>query len=257
MLKNIISEIMEPINVVCFYWKGDRWNDSMETGSKDLSFQRHMRRSGIVDSKLASTYINNLYEGVKKYADRPFDFICFTNEQDLDLHNGILRREFELIVKEGVLPRLWMFSENSGLFGRQTLCLDLDVVITGSLSDIMSYEGLFCTRSKFHPNERHKLDGDIMSFRAGKENEERFWKPFVEDPKKVVELTQGRERYWVRHVVGDNADRWDKLFPEQVVSYKWHCREGLPKNARIVSVHGHPRPHQAKDYWVKNYWKYK
>lgn len=245
---------MNPINVVCFYWNGDRWNSNSHTGSFDVSFNRHMERCGTVDNTLASKYVNNLYLGIKKFADRYFDFICFSNEE-LNLHRAILRRNFDIITNKGVLPRLWMFSENSGLFGRQTLCLDLDVVITGPLNDIMSYDGEFCTRSKFKPGEKHKLDGDIMSFRAGKENENRFWKSYIKDPKEAIKLTQGRERYWVRHVAGDIADRWDKVCPGQVVSYKWDCKNGLPENARIVSFHGHPRPHQAKKDWIKNYWK--
>ena len=152
------------------------------------------------------------------------------------------------------------------------LCLDLDLIIVGSLEDIMNYDGLFCARSKFVPGLEYKLDGDIFSFRAGPETEKIFWTPFIKDVKAVEDQTEGRERYWFRHVAEDIADRWDKCLPDQVVSYKRdvlrlvrRIRKGrgtiirpsnisVPPNARIVSCYGTPRPDQIKADWVKKYW---
>ena len=156
----------------------------------------------------------------------------------------------------GVLPRLFMFSRGAGLFGHQVLCLDIDVVIVGTLKPLMDYEGLFCARSKFAPNEGYKLDGDIMSFRACEAVEDIFWKPFIANVDAAVELTQGRERYWIRHVANNLAHRWDVEAPGSVISYKWHAK-GLthpPQGASIISCHGMPRPHQIRDKWVKDYW---
>ena len=138
-----------------------------------------------------------------------------------------------------------MFSRDAGLFGHQVLCLDIDVVIVGSLKGIMAYNGLFCARSKFVEGMEHKLDGDIMSFQAGEETERIFWKPFIKDIDAAVRLTQGRERYWYRHVANDTADRWDEVVPGQIVSWKRHIRLGrLTAKMRIVSCHGSPRTHE-------------
>ena len=171
-------------------------------------------------------------------------------------------RDLPMVTKHGVLPRLYMFSQEAGLFGHQVLCLDIDVVITGSLKNIMSYKGLFCARSKFKQGLEYKLDGDIMSFRAGKETERIFWEPFIKNVDAAVKLTQGRERYWYRHVADDIADRWDRLFPGQIVSWKRSVRSGkLRPVMRIVSCHGSPRPHEIVDRsglryrWIKPFWK--
>jgi len=131
------------------------------------------------------------------------------------------------------------------------------VVIVGSLGPLMSYSGLFCARSKFKLGEEEKLDGDIMSFQAGPETEARFWLPFIAELEHNVAFTQGRERYWVRHVANDIADRWDKLAPGAVLSFKRHASKlrKLPRAASIVSCHGFPRPHQANATWLKEYWK--
>jgi len=244
--------------VICFYWEGDRWqsNPDYQMGSDDTSFARHLKKIGLVDRKMSSRYVNNLFAGVTQFADREFDFICFTNEE-LDLDPGIEVRKFPLVSSRGVLPRLYMFSEESGLFGHQVLCLDLDVVVVGNMKALMSYDGLFCARSKFKLGERHKLDGDIMSFRAGPEATALFWAPFIADVEQSEEITHGRERYWIRHVADDIADRWDEKAPRAVLSYKWHMKRSpaIPKDASIVSFHGYPRPHQVNKPWLNNLWK--
>jgi len=243
------------MRVICFYWQGDRWQED-GFSVENNPFDHHIKRVGQVSHDLPARYVNNLYYGVKRFATQEFKFICFSN-QKMELDSDIELKTFPMLTERGVLPRLYMFSEASGLFGHQVLCLDLDVVITGSLKDIMAYDGLFCARSKFRRGEEYKLDGDIMSFRAGKEVEERFWYPFVQDVEAAERLTLGRERYWMRHVAGDIADRWDKVAPGQVVSYKRHVKQKgkLPPKARIVSCHGSPRPHEVKDNWIKEYWK--
>jgi hypothetical protein len=217
--------------VVCFYWKGDRWNE---------------------DSDLSSVYVNNLYRGVKRFANQPFRFICFTNETIPDLDSGIETRGFSIYSSKGVLPRLYMFSEVAGLFGDQVLCLDLDLVITGGLDTLMNYRGLFCTRASFQDST--KVDGDIMSFRANRTNEILFWDSFLKDIEGVEEYTQGQERRWMQFIAGDWADRW--ITPGEIVSYRRHARdwEEVPKGVSIVSFHGRPKPHQITKKWLKEYW---
>jgi hypothetical protein len=236
--------------VVCFYWEGERWQEKKKL---EGTFVNHLKRVGTVSHSLASKYINNLYKGVKRFASEEFKFICFTNLDKLDLDENIEKRDLPIYSKKGVLPRLYMFSKDAGLFGHQVLCLDLDLVITGSLKDIMGYKGHFCTRKSFTSNE---LDGDIMSFKADEKTEKIFWMPFINNIEKAETITQGRERYWVRHVAKDIADCWKNIAPGQVVSYKRHARrwDKVPEKVSIISFHGKPRPHQVNNKWIQKYW---
>ena len=34
-------------------------------------------------------------------------------------------------------------------------------------------------------------------------------------------------------------------------SYKYHCGDGLPDDARVVCFHGRPKPADVSDGWVK------
>jgi len=252
--------------IICFYWQGDRWQYPEYKNPKGHVNKQlyHLERIGTVTKDLATKYIQNLYNGCKKYADREFKFVCFTNEKLGKLTSEIELRPINMVTIDGVLPRMYMFSKESGLFGHQILCLDLDILITGTLKPLLDYHGMFCTRQNFISRKKmdfeegFKLDGDIMGFYAGEENERLFWKSFIKDIKHAEELTQGRERYWVREVTGDIADVWDEFCPDRIVSFKHHARyhrHKLPKSMSIVSCHGKPRPHQIRNSWIKLYWK--
>jgi hypothetical protein len=254
--------------VICFYWQGDRWQEhgyTPEYGHVN-HLAKHLSKAGQIHSDLPSRYVNNLYYGVKRFADRPFKFICFTNES-LDLDKHIEIRPFPMITKSGVLPRLYMFSEASGLFGQQVLCLDIDIIIVGPLAPIMGYNGFFCSRSNyFGKGGDMRPGGDIMSFRAGTEAESVFWKPFIHDVKKAESEVQGRERFWIwKSLDGKGCDLFDNIAPNKIYSYKIHHINGsnhVPNDASIISFHGVPRPHEVYEQaqkdrrktWIKRYW---
>jgi hypothetical protein len=245
-------------HIICFYWQGDRWQGKEGHVPADSSYRNHLKRIGTVSTDLASKYVNNLFRGASRWTQLSFKFICFTNEP-LTLDSGIEVRSFKQVTTKGVLPRMYMFSEAAGLFGSQVLCLDIDVVITGSLDPLLKYEGLFCTRRSWTRGEETLIDGDIMSFKAGRTTEVMFWDPLVTNMDHVDKVSEGgRERFWVRHVLnGKIVDTWQEFCPGKVHSYKHHIRPagGIIEGTSIISCHGHPRPHQIEDKWITEYWK--
>jgi hypothetical protein len=40
----------------------------------------------------------------------------------------------------------------------------------------------------------------------------------------------------------DTAARWQDRLPNQFVSFKVHCKNGVPHGARVIVYHGKPRP---------------
>lgn len=245
-------------HIICFYWQGDRWQEKEGHKPSDISFVNHLKRSGTVSKDLASKYVNNLFKGASRWTQLPFKFICFTNEA-LTLDSGIEVRPFKLITTKGVLPRMYMFSEQAGLFGNQILCLDIDVIITGSLDPLLEFKGSFCTRRSWTRGEETLIDGDIMSFNAGAHNEDRFWTPLTTNLEEVEKISGGgRERFWVRHVLRDqNTLTWQEICPGRVLSYKHHIKPAgrVIEGTSIISCHGYPRPHQIEEKWITKYWK--
>lgn len=222
------------LNIVCFLWYGDRWN------RKD---------SGVL-------YVNKLYRAVNIHLTQEKRFICLANvpnEQLKEFDSGIEVLPLDAPSWKGCLPKVCMFNPEYGFKG-QVLSFDIDIVITGALDDLANYRGDFAVRSSFHNPKL--IDGDIVGFRVGYKTEE-IWGKLKSNPKLVERITGGRERYWYRHVLGNNMDTWQKLFPGQLLSYKNHLQGGrpLPQNTRIVSCHGIPRPHQLKEDWAIKNWR--
>lgn len=245
--------------VVCFYWQGERWVDKgrpISEITEDVNFHNHLLRIGRVSNDLAAHYVNNLYRGVKKWAARPFRFVCFTNEP-LNVLPQVELRQLPMITRRGVMPRMYMFSREAGLWDHQVLSLDIDVIIVGTLEQIMAYEGLFCVRESWSKSEFGLPDGDVMSFRAGPETEALFWKPLIADVATAERISTGRERLWIRHCTRNQCDLFKDVVPGAVVSYKHHVRRRpYLRNhlVRIVSCHGKPRPHQFRAPWKDENW---
>ena len=64
-----------------------------------------------------------------------------------------------------------------------------------------------------------------------------------------------------------NADIWQEVFPEKIISYKVHIknrgRQPSPRftkhggnldTASIVCFHGRPSPHEVKEEWMMEKW---
>ncbi len=230
----------EPVNVVCFYWKG---TDRPGWDNIDLGFE----------------YILKLYNGFKRNITIPFKFHCLTSvpmdtvfekiDGDIE-YDGIVFHKLESPSWLGCLPKYSMFNSIYNFKGRVFAC-DLDVVITGNMDDILSYDGEFSTRRTFHG--KPESGGDMISFEGG--TYQWIWDQFVENTWGIEDFTQGRER-WVYRYSMHKFPFLQDLFPNQIYSYKNHVNQGrgLPDDARIVSCHGKPRPHNIDEDWIKENW---
>jgi hypothetical protein len=225
-----------PVNVVCFYWVGDKGS-----GWESLS--------------LAEKYINRLYSSVKRNLTIPFKFTCFMQDKinipNLDPEINV--QYFTAPVWKGRLPKLYAFSKEADLQGRVVI-VDLDLLITGNLDAMFSYNGRFMTRSE--PMVENVAGGDIVFFEA---NTFKFWELFKKDTRNIINTTHGNERFFYRQSFGKNMDFLQNLYPESFLSYKCHIRRNIniTSKTRLISCHGHPKPHELVDTvpWVKEYWR--
>jgi len=230
------AQLMNPVNVVCFYWLGTK-----DSGWEDLS--------------LAERYINNLYFSVKKNTTIPFKFTCFVQDGLVipNLDPNINVHYFTAPVWKGRLPKLFAFSKEAQLEGRVVI-LDLDLLITGNMDNIFSYTGRFMTRSE--PRENNISGGDIVFFEA---NTFPFWENFKKDTVNIINQTKGNERYFYRQAFRTKMDFLQMVYPNTFLSYKSHIRRNIAitDKTRLVSCHGHPKPHELVDTvpWIKEYWR--
>jgi hypothetical protein len=199
---------------------------------------------------LAKIYVNNLYNGVRRNLNKDYKFILFSNdiEDGLDPHVEI--RKFQPMSWTGCNPKLYVHSPDAGLEGR-VLTFDLDTIIVGDLTNFAEYDGAFTTRME--PDRRRVTAGDLLGFEAGETYQ--LWENY-KNISKYAEKYQGDERE-IYKLLWKHLLYWQEEIPGQLVSYKGDVRPNqnrLPRNARIVSAHGKPRPHEINTEWIKSCW---
>ena len=59
----------------------------------------------------------------------------------------------------------------------------------------------------------------------------------------------------IMHNEDKRPDFMQDLFPNKIVSYKVHCQNKIPADAAIICFHGRPRPHEADNAWIREYWR--
>lgn len=221
-------------------------------------------------------YVNRLLASLKRFTTIPFKLHCFTDDIrgiHPDVHNHQLPHN---LPGNGWWQKLYMFSKDMPITGR-IFYIDLDTLITGNVDDIISHEGKFTVLHDFFmirlPTRKDKwgtgaeaVGSGVLSWNAGEHTQ--IWETFIKDPKSAVaSLSPHGDQKWIQ-IHQPDREYFQDLFPNQLVSFKVHCRNGLPKNARIVCYHGKPSIPESintttrvQGYtipptaWVKDYWK--
>lgn len=199
-------------------------------------------------------YVLNLRRGVKQNLDMEHRFICLTDtvkRRRKDKNNEIqwepLKYDFPKWYSKAEIFRPDL--EKFGPF----LFIDLSSVIVGDLTDLATYEGEVCVTRDFW------YDGpsqSVLYFEPG--SLRHVWDRFISQPEYWIaegdkmEPPNFRDQILMSHL---ELPYWQDEMPGQVVSFKTHCANGIPENARIVKFHGKPRPHDFKEGWVKTIWK--
>lgn len=234
--------MITPINIVCLKW----------------------------GTKYGAQYVNRLYWGVKRNTTLPFNFHCFTENPE-DINKEIITHDLPYKKLDGWWNKLYLFSEEVPIEGR-IFYIDLDTLITGNIDPIMSHDGGFVVLRDFFTGiasgirTNDYVGSGLMSFEAHKYSH--IWEKFMENPASIIaSIKPHGDQVWIMRQQPERL-YWQDLFPNQVVSFKVHCRNQLPPDARIVCYHGKPsipdsmlktsRVHAwtiPPALWVKDYWR--
>ncbi|KKM72785.1 hypothetical protein LCGC14_1417100 [marine sediment metagenome] len=221
-----------------------------------------LKSGGIYDR----TWVDRLQRGVVQHMNAEHRFVCLTDTLSDDVM-------FEQSAGTGLAwqrlrhgwPGWWSKMELFRLDG-PVLYLDLDVVITGSLDELIAAdcqpfdpaafaisEQLGKTNLLVAPRDfmnKRELNSSVLFFNdCGY-----LYDQFAEDPDRHMSRFRGDQNF-----ITDRC--WDALTfpPGWCVSYRRDCRTKLgvgqlPKGARVVCFHGAPKPPDVDDPWVKEYW---
>jgi hypothetical protein len=186
-----------------------------------------LKSGGIYDA----TWVERLQAGVKRHLPLEHRFVCLS---DVDV-------PCERIPLEHNWPGWWSKIELFRLTG-EVLYFDLDTAIVGDLSGIASvgWPGLKMLRDFYAPDH---FGSGVMAWNG---DLSAIYDAFAETA--TVQMMTRRERMGDQAFIEEEFGR-DRVCPwqamsalsGQIVSYKVHCREGIPPNARVVCLHGFPK----------------
>ena len=204
--------------------------------------------------KYGPEYVHRLRKAVERNLSMPHRFVCMTDRpHEVDC---------ETLPIPMNLPGWWgkiaVFSKE--LFPGRRLFIDLDSVITGSLDEFAAYQGKLAVIRPFPGDRDNGINSGLMSIAPGAYAS--IWHKFSADPEAAVRFCVANavpawnfgDQRWLELMIRKPVDYWQDLNPGSVVSYKFHCGNGLPPNARVVSFHGKPDPHDVTDTWVWKNW---
>lgn len=123
------------------------------------------------------------------------------------------------------------------------LFVDLDTVISGSLSDILAVDKLTLLRDFYRDGKKLKegLGGGLMYLPDAPRKQ--VWDFWMTNPQLHMRMYPRGDQFLFERFWLNTAARWQDVVPGQVVSYKVNCKDGIvPPDARVVCFHGQPRP---------------
>jgi uncharacterized Rossmann fold enzyme len=200
----------------------------------------------------ADNYLDRGIEYVKILADMihrnmphgvAYQFICFTNSEEI-IDNVEFRPLHGKLA--GWWNKLYLFKDGHFNPDDRIVFFDLDTIITGDLTNIISYGGEFAILRDFY--RPHGLGSGIMAWKGNWGRD--IWEEYERCG--FPEIVGG-DQSWIERCVS-SPDILQDIFPGEIVSYKVNAQHFIPSGAKIVAFHGTPKPHECNG-WVSKFWK--
>jgi len=242
------------LDVVCWKWKP----------------ARPYRSTFTADS------VNTLYRMVLRHLRLPFRFSCITDDAtgiDPNIRVIPLWGDYASIPNPSspsnpsCYRRLKMFSEEAkDIIGERILSMDLDTVITGDITHLVTRREDFVAWGGHSVSARSRMpyswyNGSFMLLKAGTRT--RVWTefdPHVSPARANAAGCRGSDQGWITYCLGRGEAVWTAA--DGIYSYRVHCvpRGGrMPPGARMVAFHGRHDPWdpavQRVSPWIRNFYR--
>jgi len=225
-----------------------------------------------IKPKYTMSYVDKLYNSVKRNITQPFNFYCLTTHpQEVNNPNVIpigIPVDEEL---ENGKNKWWykahLFNEHN--WNGQILYLDLDTVVVNNLDKFFNHRPTdfnICQDFNRHGMPKYYVsNSSVMKFEAN--GYTRFYKDFVENKDNIIKKFKG-DQDWLTRILEEDRSWWPK---EWAMSYKWEVLNGglkrmgtqeyvsnetiINPETSILVFHGNPNPGDiADDPIIKEHW---
>ncbi len=185
-----------------------------------------LKSGGIYDP----LWVKRLRAGVTRHLPMDHTFVCLS-DIEVPCERIDLKRNW---------PGWWAKVELFALKG-PVLFFDLDTAIVGDLSAIAAHatQTPFTMLRDFYA-PKHCGSG-VMAWSGS--DPEQLYTNAVQFGDRFMGVTRARmgDQAYVEETYKEPIERWQDAVGDQIVSYKVHCQQGIPSNARVVCLHGKPK----------------
>lgn len=190
--------------------------------------------------KFTSEYVNKLFSMVQRNLKVKHNFICFTDNPS-ELNKNIEVRMLPGSL-EGWYNKIYLFKE--GLLNDLVIYFDLDTIIVDNIEKLTTYKGNLALLNDFNNDT---LATGLMIWKAEKNYQ--IWEKY--EKMNYPKYFNGDGQFF-----NDNyeADKINSFF-KGIYSFKNHCLNDIPKDARIICFHGKPKNHEVRNHEIYKYWR--
>lgn len=200
-------------------------------------------------TRYSHDYVRKLRAGVSRNLSEPHEFkVCTPQPEDEHLTEI-----------KGCFARLRMFdpawqAANGFQPGDRIVCMDLDLIVTGSLDGLFDREEPFVILQGCNAKNPCPMNGSLWMLQAGYRPD--VWNEFsLELAAKVPFAEFPDDQAWFADMMPDAG----AFGPEQgVYAFQkpgWPKGDDLPKNARIVAFPGWRDPSKFDLPWIVGHWR--
>lgn len=204
-------------------------------------------------------YLTKMRNMLQRNVTIPYEFVCLTSRPDLKI-DGIKMMPLYCFSRYNNLPKLSLFNPRYNF--KRMFAIDLDVIILKNIDHMLTLNSEICVRSAFKSKKLWKPDGDLQLIDMTKKRRYEIWNFITRNKRKIEKETRGKERRFYDYyskTLFPNIKFFQKEFPGEIKSFKQHKinhTKIVPDEAKIVTFHGKPKPHECMDeqLWLENYW---
>lgn len=203
-------------------------------------------------------YTQKLAQGIRRNTSakpkRDYWFVVYTDKSRLDSYKDLDGVDMAVPIDplfKGWYAKLYLF-ESTSHFKSPVLFFDLDTIITGNIDELLSLRIAFGMLDDFYYGHRGLCGSGILAWQGNFQ----FITDHYRKQHYPTVAPRGDQGFIEDCIPSRYIVRIQDLVPGQIVSYKVHCQEGMPRGARVVCFHGKPKPHDfEKPDWVRDHWR--
>ena len=218
----------------------EKFLSSLTASSKSIKYKKKIVAFVLRKSKEYDVdYLEKILESLKQNINVEVEYVCLS-DIDVSKYCKWLKLENEW---GGWWSKLELFT-HPYLKGKDIVYFDLDTVIKGDITPLITYDHSFSMLRDFYFD--HRFGSGVMAWSGDRSYISKQFDP-VNHPKKYITSEDWGDQAFIRDHVNQEIEILQDLSLVNIMSYKVSRKKKLSMlRADIVCFHGKPRPREVR-----------